>query len=505
MLDILALAKDGFAQQRLLEGLEDPQKALLPPEKALQLLSYDIHAGAYAAAHDILEAPPNPAAKLEALRILSADAGAAPLFESILRNKSETPEIRQLAAAALFALRPESLLAHAREIVLDDSEQAEIQATSLTALNFSDPVAMAGDQALRQRIESLSRGASLKRRKTPAALAQGLAVGSPNSRAENGGCANPGCGQPVDGSGICGRRRHPHRECRPVRAADRAAARRSSGLRPARRGDRRADARLGPAGAGAPSAGGRSAALRARGARHRTRSLPRRGGRPGAAVLPGALGGAGAFVLRAFSNIRYRDEPVSFEGYGESAVARGETTPVREVFAALAWLGPAARNVLGELETLRQGGLPKKPREHVDGAIEAIGADGRGQAAIKNEACCTLPSGVGAQLSWAFRRGTAAIDRQVFEDQEGNALLFEDFFRGCPSIVAFFYTRCDNPQKCSLTVTKLARIQKSWRSGGWPSGSTPRRSPTIRFTTFPGGSAPTGKTAGCASMPTTGC
>jgi protein SCO1/2 len=27
--------------------------------------------------------------------------------------------------------------------------------------------------------------------------------------------------------------------------------------------------------------------------------------------------------------------------------------------------------------------------------------------------------------------------------------------------VVFFYTRCDNPNKCSLTVTKLARLQKS--------------------------------------------
>jgi protein SCO1/2 len=28
-------------------------------------------------------------------------------------------------------------------------------------------------------------------------------------------------------------------------------------------------------------------------------------------------------------------------------------------------------------------------------------------------------------------------------------------------VVVFFYTRCDNPQKCSLTITKLARLQNS--------------------------------------------
>jgi protein SCO1/2 len=32
-----------------------------------------------------------------------------------------------------------------------------------------------------------------------------------------------------------------------------------------------------------------------------------------------------------------------------------------------------------------------------------------------------------------------------------------------PSIVVFFYTRCDNPMKCSLSVTKLARVHCSTR------------------------------------------
>ena len=37
------------------------------------------------------------------------------------------------------------------------------------------------------------------------------------------------------------------------------------------------------------------------------------------------------------------------------------------------------------------------------------------------------------------------------------SITFKEFFRGHPSIVVFFYTRCDNPLKCSLTITKLAR------------------------------------------------
>src|SRR4030095_4766047 len=47
VLGILAREKDGFTQKKLLEGLQDPEKALVPPEKALQLLSYDVHAETY--------------------------------------------------------------------------------------------------------------------------------------------------------------------------------------------------------------------------------------------------------------------------------------------------------------------------------------------------------------------------------------------------------------------------------------------------------------------------
>jgi protein SCO1/2 len=54
----------------------------------------------------------------------------------------------------------------------------------------------------------------------------------------------------------------------------------------------------------------------------------------------------------------------------------------------------------------------------------------------------------------------ASISDIELEDQDGNTLAFGRFFGRKPSVVAFFYTKCDNPNKCSLTVTKLARLQK---------------------------------------------
>jgi cytochrome oxidase Cu insertion factor (SCO1/SenC/PrrC family) len=186
------------------------------------------------------------------------------------------------------------------------------------------------------------------------------------------------------------------------------------------------------------------------------RSYPR----PTAALAP--------FVMRAITNIRYRDEPISFESYGEYAVSTTDTTPVRELFAALAWLGPHAQGVLPELEALRaSSGFPGKLRVDVDRALQAIGSAAEA-GELGTHACCAPPSALTSALSRTLnsRPGCESIESIVFEDHQGELITFKEFFRGQPSIVVFFYTRCDNPLKCSLTVTKLGRIQKLLEAQG---------------------------------------
>jgi protein SCO1/2 len=169
---------------------------------------------------------------------------------------------------------------------------------------------------------------------------------------------------------------------------------------------------------------------------------------PSAALIP--------FVMRALVNVH--DEPLSFEGYGEYATHDTGTTPIRELLAVLAWLGPHARTALPELASLRTqpGRLSSKQRAELDRVIAVIrGAD-------HNETeCCTLPPGLG-QRWWATseREDTQTVEAILFEDQDGIPIRFREFFHGRISIVVFFYTRCDNPWKCSLTITKLARVQQ---------------------------------------------
>ena len=46
------------------------------------------------------------------------------------------------------------------------------------------------------------------------------------------------------------------------------------------------------------------------------------------------------------------------------------------------------------------------------------------------------------------------------EDQDGVRLDLAGFLGRAATVVAFFYTRCANPNKCSLTITKLADLQR---------------------------------------------
>ena len=55
-----------------------------------------------------------------------------------------------------------------------------------------------------------------------------------------------------------------------------------------------------------------------------------------------------------------------------------------------------------------------------------------------------------------------AILRQVrIEDQAGDESTMAELLAGRPTVLAFFYTRCMNPARCSLTITRLAGLARS--------------------------------------------
>ena len=90
-------------------------------------------------------------------------------------------------------------------------------------------------------------------------------------------------------------------------------------------------------------------------------------------------------------------------------------------------------------------------------AIEALSSSSAGPGAC----CCDEP--VTTEFRGADRAPSVApldVAGIALENQDGIQLSFSEAFSGRPTALAFFYTRCMNPEKCSLTVTRLGRLAR---------------------------------------------
>lgn len=170
-----------------------------------------------------------------------------------------------------------------------------------------------------------------------------------------------------------------------------------------------------------------------------------------------------AFLLKAIANIRYLDDAVSFDRYRPQWPMPSHTTAMEEIIKTCAWLGTLARPALPVLQALYQD------RHAVTAPARAILEAILAEPGAADTHCCAGPDPA-AQPSprtvSAHRRDRAVPVGVELEDQDGRRLTYGEFFVGRPSVVVFFYTRCDNPNKCSLTVAKLARLHAARRDGG---------------------------------------
>jgi protein SCO1/2 len=129
----------------------------------------------------------------------------------------------------------------------------------------------------------------------------------------------------------------------------------------------------------------------------------------------------------------------------------------------LAWLGASAHHVIPELETLLSTFSKRfnpRVRASIAHCIEAL----RSSAADSPKACCCSAPLVES------RAATSGQDLDIasveLEDQDGHRFEWHQFFRGKPSVLAFFYATCMNPRKCAQTIYNLANIHKGLLDAG---------------------------------------
>lgn len=143
-LETLALERDEHAQQVLVDGLRDPDRAKVGPARALELLGQDVHADHYDVLEALADGAEDPVVRRLALRSLAADGDAVGLFQRIVSDPAEDTEARTISAVALQSLDREAFTSTAWDIVGDEGDDDEVRATCLTALGVDPVVSGAG-------------------------------------------------------------------------------------------------------------------------------------------------------------------------------------------------------------------------------------------------------------------------------------------------------------------------------------------------------------------------
>jgi protein SCO1 len=165
---------------------------------------------------------------------------------------------------------------------------------------------------------------------------------------------------------------------------------------------------------------------------------------------------APALLVAAIERLRGADDIVSFDSFEPLPLSGNGRTALAELARTLALLGPSAKPALADLEALldRQGeSFSPTLRTELTEAVEAAE-----RSDIATDGCCSSHHGAETDAPNVARAPRTDLSDLALEDQDGARLSFAEAFAGRPSALAFFYTRCMNPQKCSLTVTRLARL-----------------------------------------------
>lgn len=155
-------------------------------------------------------------------------------------------------------------------------------------------------------------------------------------------------------------------------------------------------------------------------------------------------------LTAALARLRGRDDTVSFAGLRPSWPDPHATTALTELLRTLRALGPTAHGVhadLLEIRRLHASTWSPPVREALDAAIEATA---RAPLFLTDETTAPYVAPLPA--------GTQEVGAVRLEDQVGAVTTFDEHFLGRRHVVAFFYTRCGNPAKCSATVSRLAAL-----------------------------------------------
>jgi cytochrome oxidase Cu insertion factor (SCO1/SenC/PrrC family) len=151
------------------------------------------------------------------------------------------------------------------------------------------------------------------------------------------------------------------------------------------------------------------------------------------------------------------DDNVQHETFDPGDRTPARTSALAEIVRTIGLSGASAQHLRGTLDEIAdRGNISPEVAAAIVKARQGLSGETAGHC------CCSTPPPMAAASRSPVRPTVddTAIGDLALEDQSGATFNYADFFHGRPSVLTFFYTRCMNPKKCSLTISKLTGLQR---------------------------------------------
>jgi protein SCO1/2 len=161
--------------------------------------------------------------------------------------------------------------------------------------------------------------------------------------------------------------------------------------------------------------------------------------------------------IKSIDNIRLRDDAMSFSKYQPEWPIENYTTALQEIFYTIQYYGFVASPIKKDLQFL----LDQRSYEFNQEILTALSStvDCLSKVNEKPLDCCdeVLENKITDAPVIFFNRRKACAEI-IIEDQGGYKQSLTDLLKNKVTVLAFFYTRCDNPLKCSMSISRLAHL-----------------------------------------------
>jgi len=166
-------------------------------------------------------------------------------------------------------------------------------------------------------------------------------------------------------------------------------------------------------------------------------------------------------LLEAVQRLQYADDMVCFDQFKPDwRIRKGQPALVvlLHTIALFSNRLPISKKALQELTVEKR--LPQNGLALCDYIVQQQKRFGKEHAIAED--CCGYPT----VRRRKFLNAPLSFKNIQVEDHNGLSHRLVDLMRDKPTVLSFFYTRCDNAYRCSLTIARLGWLQKALQKEG---------------------------------------